>query len=193
MPEKVRVDASNVSQDGRAATVGQSRRVGQAAAVDVSEGACRNLERPWRILGHTLIGDGHGHHGRVVDRRDCQRERVGGAERAVAGRDLEVDRAAEILRRRAGEGAGRSIEGEPGRQAPRRWPASPCRSGCCPHRQTRPPAPGTTRPCPQETVWSAIGVLTTGASLTGSMVSVNVSDDAQRSRRWPSPSARRSR
>ena len=59
---------------------------------------------------------------------------------------------------------------------PRRWQGSRCRSGCRRRRRTCRPEPGRSKPCLFRIVASAIGVLTTGASLTGSMVSLKVSE-----------------
>ena len=57
VPTKVRVAASKASQPGSAAPLPQRRRVGQAGAVHVREGARRNLEDPELVFRYRLIVD----------------------------------------------------------------------------------------------------------------------------------------
>ena len=87
-------------------------RIGQRVAVDIA-GRHGHARRRVFNCAHRLR---RGHHRRVVDRRDCQHERVGGREAAVRRGHSEVDVAVEVERRGARERPGRSRERQPARQ-----------------------------------------------------------------------------
>ena len=112
MPVNVRVFALKLSQDGGVSPCLQGGRVGQAGAVHIRESACGNLICPGSILCHRLIGNGRRHDGQIVDGIDRELNGIRGRERAVAGRDLQLQGSVEILRRGASESARGGVERE---------------------------------------------------------------------------------
>jgi hypothetical protein len=108
--------ARAVERDGPARAAGH-RQEREAVAVEIrvvgQQGRRGDDER--RALARDKPGVGHGLR-RIVHRRHEQAEAHARRGRAVGGGDAKVERAMEMRRRRAGEGAGRGIERKPGRQ-----------------------------------------------------------------------------
>ena len=123
-----------------------------------------------------LVDNERSDDGRIVGRRDRQREGVGDAERAVARRDLEVDQAAEVRGRPAGESARRSIEREPTWQSCTADQRRPVGQAGVVHIRER--ARGNLERPGRVFRYRLIRDrrLTTGASFTGVIVSLKVSD-----------------